>query len=190
LLGAIATLRWKLGSAVVAAGMVLAMVIAWSGRGDLAGTTLEPVTLARLAPYFALGSLAWCLRSWTPHSWALPVAACALAVAALHTSAFVPAFALALAVGVVWLAHIPLGPLARWGRFGDFSYGLYIFAYPVQQALVATFPEWGQVQHGIAAYSITLACAIGSWKLVEAPALRLKRYLPSTRSTSVKMENG
>ena len=177
LLGGIAALRWRLGAAIVVAGMVVALVVAWSRHGDLGGTALEPGTLARLAPYFAMGSLAWCLRRRLPFTAAIPVATGVVAIAAFHTPAFVPAFALTLAAGVLWFAYAPLGPLARWGRYGDFSYGLYIFAFPVQQALFALFPQWGILRHGVVAYAITLACAMASWKLVEAPMLVLKRRL-------------
>ncbi|MEO8739650.1 MAG: acyltransferase [Casimicrobiaceae bacterium] len=177
LLGAIAALRWRLGAAIVVGGMTIALAVAWRHHGDLTGTALEPGTLARLAPYFALGSVAWCLRRRLPFTAAIPTAVGVLAVATFHTPAFVPAFALALASAVLWFAYASLGPLARWGRYGDFSYGLYIFASPVQQALATLFPEWGILRHGGVAYALTLVCAIASWKLVEAPVLVLKRRL-------------
>src|SRR5262249_40427148 len=41
---------------VVGVGMVALAIFSWSVHGDLAGTGLEPTSLARLAPYFALGS--------------------------------------------------------------------------------------------------------------------------------------
>jgi peptidoglycan/LPS O-acetylase OafA/YrhL len=65
--------------------------------------------------------------------------------------------------------------LNRWGRFGDFSYGLYIYAFPVQQTLIALFPSWHRPEHFVVTYMTTLSCAILSWRLVEAPSLSLKK---------------
>lgn len=65
------------------------------------------------------------------------------------------------------------------GRFGDLSYGLYIFAFPVQQTIV-----W--LNHGrlpwVPLFLVTLlacvAMALVSWHLVEKRALRLKPARP------------
>ena len=38
----------------------------------------------------------------------------------------------------IWAAHANLKRLSRFGRYGDFSYGIYLFAFPVQQILVHT----------------------------------------------------
>jgi peptidoglycan/LPS O-acetylase OafA/YrhL len=162
---------------LVGAGMLAAIAWGWATHGDLAGRSLEPSTLARLAPYFGLGSLLYLAR------WAVPVtllwvaAAWCVVIASRGTSLFAPAFAVAVAWTTVWLAYSNLGALKRWGRFGDFSYGLYIYAFPVQQTLIALFPSWHRPEHFVAAYVATLSCAVLSWRLVEAPSLSLKKRL-------------
>jgi peptidoglycan/LPS O-acetylase OafA/YrhL len=63
-------------------------------------------------------------------------------------------------------------------RFGDLSYGIYLYAYFVQQLSVRVWPA-------VPSYLATVAVAVAattlvawcSWHLVEAPALRLKRHL-------------
>lgn len=58
--------------------------------------------------------------------------------------------------------------------FGDYSYGLYIYAFPVQQTIsLAISPGSGWVMFFLA-LPITLACAAASWHFVERPALSLK----------------
>jgi peptidoglycan/LPS O-acetylase OafA/YrhL len=55
-------------------------------------------------------------------------------------------------------------------RFGDLSYGAYLYAFPIQQLVLDHF-------HGFAisiATIATLVVALLSWHLVERPALRLK----------------
>lgn len=99
---------------------------------------------------------------------------------------------MAVALTTVWLAHARLGRLKQWGRFGDLSFGLYIYAFPVQQTLVALFPAWGMPEHFAAAYVIILLCAFLSWRFVEAPALSLKKRfrLRQRNSESVQTAPG
>lgn len=64
------------------------------------------------------------------------------------------------------------------GRFGDLSYGTYIYAYLIQQLSVRYWPGGHALVASIlVAMLATLALAWGSWHAVEAPALRLKRHL-------------
>ncbi|KTT39395.1 acetyltransferase, partial [Pseudomonas oryzihabitans] len=56
-----------------------------------------------------------------------------------------------------------------------YSYGLYLFNFPVQQLLMHGFPERFSLPGFLAvSYALTLGCAVLSWHLIEAPALRLK----------------
>jgi peptidoglycan/LPS O-acetylase OafA/YrhL len=168
---------WRRITSIVAWSMVTVILIAWSRHGDLAGATQELARLTRLAPYFALGSLAWCARRWIRLSVAWPMGLAALTVATFRTPVFVPSFALLVAATVLWIAFARAGAIARWGRHGDFSYGLYIYAFPVQQMLAALAPSWSPWLHGLVAYPLILLCAIASWRWIESPALRLKRRL-------------
>ena len=77
---------------------------------------------------------------------------------------------------VVGLALRPLPGVSRAAHFGDLSYGVYIYAFPVQQAWMAFV---GPQRLGVAAFlALTLACVMPlaalSWWLVERPALGLK----------------
>lgn len=162
-------------AAVVGAGMIVAIAWGWATHGDLAGHGLEPSSLSRLAPYFGLGALLYIARRAVPITLLAPAVAWGVAIAARGTSLFAPAFATAVALTTVWFAYSRLGPLNRWGRFGDFSYGLYIYAFPVQQTLIALFPSWHRPEHFVVTYMTTLSCAILSWRLVEAPSLSLKK---------------
>jgi peptidoglycan/LPS O-acetylase OafA/YrhL len=62
-------------------------------------------------------------------------------------------------------------------RRGDYSYGLYLYAFPVQQAMIASFGiGWlaNPVLHTVSVTAITLILAILSWHGIEKTALRLK----------------
>lgn len=60
----------------------------------------------------------------------------------------------------------------------DYSYGLYIYAFPVQQslALAGVHAVMAPAVFALLSFVLTLPLAIASWKLVEKPALRLKNY--------------
>lgn len=71
--------------------------------------------------------------------------------------------------------------ISRAGRFGDFSYGLYLYAFPVQQLVIFVAPELPFAVSVLFALVATLALAIASWHLVEKQALRLKGSRPALR---------
>jgi peptidoglycan/LPS O-acetylase OafA/YrhL len=64
--------------------------------------------------------------------------------------------------------------LSQYQRFGDYSYGIYIYAFPIQQMIVFLYPGVTPLIMGIIAFPITLAFAIMSWHFIEKPALQLK----------------
>ena len=61
---------------------------------------------------------------------------------------------------------------------GDYSYGLFLYGYPLQQALMSIGPE---VRHWYLNLLLAIPCAAvvaaSSWWLIEKPALSLRRYL-------------
>ncbi len=74
-----------------------------------------------------------------------------------------------------WFAYA-LPPMGRvLTRFGDASYGVYIWAWPVQQTVVQVFD--GDVSPWVVmaiCTPVVWVLAQLSWHLVEAPALRHK----------------
>ncbi len=84
-----------------------------------------------------------------------------------------------VAIGMVWVPDLPLI-----GR-GDYSYGIYLYGFPISQALVAAWPRFTghPLAFRFAALGITLALAVASWHLLEKPALSLKRrFAPNPRA--------
>ena len=66
-------------------------------------------------------------------------------------------------------------PVIPAAHFGDLSYGLYIYGWPVEQAvmwLCGGHAAWWQVF--LMALPTAAALAFLSWHLVERPMLRLK----------------
>ncbi|MCQ2033203.1 acyltransferase family protein [Stutzerimonas kunmingensis] len=87
---------------------------------------------------------------------------------------------IALPYLVLYLAYAPLPLISRFGKYGDFSYGLYIYAFPFQQLTIYLFgPQVGVLGLTLIAFVPTLILAALSWHLIEAPAMKLKRLLAS-----------
>lgn len=56
----------------------------------------------------------------------------------------------------------------------DYSYGIYIYAFPIQQTLAMAWPTMSVWMHVALAILVTTVCAGLSWHWVEKKALRLK----------------
>jgi peptidoglycan/LPS O-acetylase OafA/YrhL len=89
-----------------------------------------------------------------------------------------------------YLATLQISPFKRFGRFGDFSYGMYIYAPLVHQSVTYLFG--GSMRphlNFILTTGITLIPAVLSWYLIEKPALGLKNFsLKRERRVAVPAE--
>ena len=63
--------------------------------------------------------------------------------------------------------------LHNFSKYGDFSYGMYIYAFPIQQAIMYLFRDYNIdfVIFTFLSFVITLILSILSWKLIESPTL-------------------
>ncbi|OGO28642.1 MAG: hypothetical protein A2136_07490 [Chloroflexi bacterium RBG_16_54_11] len=69
-------------------------------------------------------------------------------------------------------------PLSGFAKYGDFSYGIYVYAFPIQQTIVfLLYPKINEIQLMLYAFVVTLILAIISWNVVEKPALSLKNRI-------------
>ncbi len=76
---------------------------------------------------------------------------------------------------VIYAAHLPVPFLNTFGRPGDFSYGIYIYHYPVQQVLIqVTGNELLLPALCGLSFLATFALAFLSWHAVERRALAAK----------------
>ena len=134
-------------------------------------------TAVRLGSEFALGSMIYYFRSHLIIHWKWPLVAVIIAVASTFLAGgwgkllFDPA----LAVIVLYIGLMRLPILSSFSRYGDFSYGVYLYAFPMQQL------SWYLFSHApfsllmAVSFLCTLCCAVLSWRWVEKPALSLKR---------------
>lgn len=62
-------------------------------------------------------------------------------------------------------------------RVGDLSYGVYIYSFPIQQMIIASIPCIVPRTVMVLTIVIALPVAFASWRIIEKPALGLKKYL-------------
>ncbi|MGR3762405.1 acyltransferase family protein (plasmid) [Roseobacteraceae bacterium NS-SX3] len=129
--------------------------------------------LVQLGLPFLLGMGFYVWRRHVPLSPWLAAGLGLMAAAAWFTPLFLPAFAVALSYGVFVLGYGQNRWLLGYNRLGDYSYGIYIYAFPFQQLAVLAGAA-SPMLNMAAALPPALICAVLSWHLVEHPALQLR----------------
>ncbi len=134
----------------------------------------------RLALPFAIGIALYQWRSHVPMKWRYSILLGLAAIATYWTIFFAEAFVLWLSYTVFLLAYLPDGFIRRFNNLGDYSYGMYIYAFPVQQHIAHYITPQSPIVNIIIAIPITLLLAILSWTFVEKPALDKRRDVSET----------
>ncbi len=107
---------------------------------------------------------------------------CLAAARWVNVALFFKVYLASIAYVVLYLAYVPAGFLRQYNKLGDYSYGVYIYAFVVQQSIAALIPGVSPRTMLLLATPITLFLAVLSWKLVERHALKLKEaYAARTR---------
>jgi peptidoglycan/LPS O-acetylase OafA/YrhL len=84
---------------------------------------------------------------------------------------------ISIAYATVYVGLTPIF-LPKLLRTGDYSYGIYLYGFPVQQMIVwAVTDTWSWEANFAVAAPVTLAVAAASWHVIEKPCLKLRRYL-------------
>ena len=135
--------------------------------------------------YFITGALVYVFRYQIPYSGKLAVVASMLVLfSGLELMALGGAKPLLLALPVSYLiAYIGLQPIPKLPLYsrGDYSYGIYLYAYPLQQLLVLLFPgRFSVIPHFICSTLLVTIVAMISWHGVEKPILRIRKKFSFT----------
>ena len=155
---------------IFAAYLLVTFATPW--RGEIAAID----SIARFVLGFFVGGAFYLYADKIRLDFWIAVALALVAVLAVGTGAFEAAFSVALAYGVLWFALVPGGALRRFNLIGDYSYGLYILCFPIQQAFVGFDPAIGPWALFVCSFPAVLAAAILSWHFIEHPVLRQKSW--------------
>lgn len=138
---------------------------------------MEIKEIARFGVSFAIGSLIrladakWCYSTKTA------VLVLAAMFISYHFSWHFESFLFAgLPMIVLWLSFCPWLRLPNFAKYGDFSYGVYIYGFPIQQTYLSIFGVQGSmIVFFITSTALAILCGAFSWHLIEKQALKLKR---------------
>ena len=143
---------------------------------DVTPTVLATSTITY---YFMVGVMFYVWKERIPANlWIFIVTGIAsYALFMFHHFVYLAAPAVVYCTVYIGLLRIPKIPLAS---TGDYSYGIYLYGFPISQAVVFFVPwvhgrGWANV---IISLILTAAFAAFSWHVVEKHALKLKKYLP------------
>jgi peptidoglycan/LPS O-acetylase OafA/YrhL len=121
---------------------------------------------------FMIGMLCWVNRKSIPLH---PLVFCAvLGVVAMAkgTAFFGYVYMVAVPYTVFCLAFVP--GFGWFNRVGDFSYGAYLYGWPIQQLMMTADRSMSTAENAVLSCVAALVVGAISWHMVEAPALRLK----------------
>jgi len=132
---------------------------------------------ATLGLPFALGAATYIYRRWIPVSGLLAAALVGLAALSFDTIFYPMMHAFAVAYASLWFGFANIPGLKSYNRLGDYSYGMYIYAFPVEQMTMALFHHLTPWQLALASFPPTLLLAFLSWTYIESPALNHRHIL-------------
>ena len=92
-----------------------------------------------------------------------------------HGSAFQFVFYPAFLMTALWL--MTTDPIKALRLPGDFSYGVYVFGWPIQKVIAAEFPNFSIHANQAVTIAVSLALASISWFVIEKPCIRFGRQL-------------
>jgi len=159
------------------------------------GSHWTELNFAKFSIIFMVGALIFLYREHIPDSGWIALACAALFIVGmwlLPTGGKAPAFTFTasdllaplIAYPMLWLGiHLPLQKV---GSRNDYSYGVYIYAYPLTQLLVLWNAErFGYVPFMLLTVLLTVPFAVASWWLIEKRALSLKKL--DVKGTTARM---
>ena len=149
--------------------------------------SLFKLTIADCGLCFALGSVAYFFREKFAIGWFSVIGAACLVLLTISIPISgwlaAPCYSLLLAGSVLFFA-LRFPYLGNWGRYGDISYGVYIYHFPVIQAFVSTGIYSRDPFLGLGvSIAVTVTLAVLSWLLVESPWLtKSSHYVKSANA--------
>ncbi|MDP4536358.1 acyltransferase [Alkalimonas collagenimarina] len=130
---------------------------------------------ARLFSMFFIGVAYYKYQEKIPLSHTLfAVSAILLCISSLHSDSFFVVYNLSLSYVLFYLAYVPTGIIRKFNQYGDYSYGIYIYAFPVQQAVMYVNPDIVFLNFLCVSLFITFIFAYLSWQFIEERSLKLK----------------
>jgi peptidoglycan/LPS O-acetylase OafA/YrhL len=163
--------------------LVQAAYIALPFAVDMSTLPASILPLLRLSSAFLMGMVLWhAPKLRAPRWWWI---AALLAIFALLGSSVIGELSANVALAALLMKlGLPQKSIPALVRIPDYSYGLYIWHYPVMQGVMYVRPDFGPYQLMAVSTPIFILLAGLSWHLIEKRTLRLKRRFAVTKAVS------
>lgn len=132
-------------------------------------------TFSYLFGYFVAGMLVYCYKDKITINRTLFICFSLLTLISMKYGGFKELFPILGSYLVICIAYSKKIKLYNFSKFGDLSYGLYIFAFPIQQ--LVTWCYGGKMNvflHFFISFLICVVLSYASWHLIEKQFLKLK----------------
>ncbi|MEM5386443.1 acyltransferase [Paraburkholderia phymatum] len=130
----------------------------------------------QLPAFFAFGSLLALYKERVRIDGRLCIGLAVLAVTVRHGPAFEFVFLPAFFITALWVMSLDITKSIRLP--GDFSYGVYVFGWPLQNTFASIFPKSGIHGNQIMTFACAFLLAVISWFLLEKPCISLGQKIP------------
>ncbi len=171
-LGVTKLLRYKSVSVLLFSLFLVLSFLDYSG-----GYWFTNIQFIRLALYFFAGTCFYLYREKIALTHLYAIVAVILLSIGTYYGYMDESFAVFGSYLIFYLSLGPVPKFTNFAKYGDFSYGIYITSFPIQQLVVQLFHnEMTAVQNFMIAFPVTIVCSFISWHLIEKNALKLKKY--------------
>jgi len=175
------TSRLRLVALLATLGVGIAYLASHSSNYELLRSIVnKPTGYSFYAPpFFMAGMLLYAFRDRVIVSWPIGIALAIAYMAGRHSAIAAPLFYLSFVYVLLCLSGDRMLRRIRLGN--DYSYGVYLWAFPIQQIVAAYAPGMDNLMGLAISIPLTIVVAALSWHIVEKPSIGLARRLTVSR---------
>jgi len=127
---------------------------------------------------FLIGVSFWIWRESIILSPIIAILLLSALILSFPTPLFYLLFWLALVYSIFLLGYLKIPLLQKFNSLGDYSYGIYIYAWPAQQ-FCSYFGATSPLLNIVTSFPAVLLLSVLSWHIIEHPALKMKKKYQS-----------
>ncbi|WP_125766778.1 acyltransferase family protein [Lapidilactobacillus wuchangensis] len=125
--------------------------------------------------FFSAGMIFYQWREKIILNGKLAIVAVLILIAGVYFKQVIPAASIGGSYLIFYLALGPVPKFPNFTKYGDLSYGIYIYSFVIQQALMSIFSNnLSQMENFLLAVPLSMAFAFASWHLIEKRCIKLK----------------
>lgn len=141
----------------------------------------------KVAGYFCIGVMIQLYKDKIEVKLEILLALAFLTYISRLTDSYFYLLAISVAYFCFWFAYRT--PHLNIEKYGDPSYGIYLWGWPIQQLTIAMWPEISPAKNCLISLILAIFAGYISWNIVEKPALNLKHKVSILRAKLIKQEN-